>query len=268
MSIPYKAYPELFEMDRVQPAPDFVTPLIWWWGENYDLGHDGTLDEISIDCDVDYDEMMDESCITGIGISTDKGEAFIDDDIWYSEADAYIVHTADGCDMAFIYCESMWDAETQIFDITNGVAYAGTVNGWYEAETLTDPSHVPVNKYCNVAGTFAGEKIYKLGELGSFYSDDAYYTLLTDIEIKTVDVMDLPQILDPANDKTGEFRTVPAGSILLPLRTNDNDWIDFKVEKTGDEVRMYIERGEYESDQFLEDGRSLYDVFEAVYWAG
>ncbi|MBR0139812.1 MAG: DUF3298 domain-containing protein [Firmicutes bacterium] len=268
VNVPYRAYPELFNMELVEPAPDYVTPLIWWWGENYDLGHDGTFDEVGITCDIDYDEMMEEDYIVGIGVATEGGKAYVEEEIWYADATAYIVHTADGCDMAFIYCDSMWGGETQIFDITNDVAYAGTVSGWLEREILTDPSYVPVSKSCNVAGTFSGAKTYKFGELGSFYSDDPYYTLYTDLVIETIDVLELPLCVDPAEGKLGETRTLPAGSRLLPVRTNDYDWIDLKDLKTGEEVRMTVVSGDYESYQALPDGRTLNQIFDIVYWAG
>ena len=264
----YDEAPELFDMEWLAPAPDYVTPLISWWGSGYDLGHDGTLDEIWVETEGEYDDMIEEYYINSLSLTVGEETSEQIGDLWCSSVTPYIVHTQDGCDMAFIFCENMYEGFTEIFDVTDGIGYAGQVYGWYGYDILTDPSYVPVWKNCNVAGTFMGSRIYKVGEYGSFYSDDPWYTLETDIEMTTIDVLDLPLCKDPSASEFNDIETLPAGTGLLPLRTNDSDWIDLKDTSTGDEYRMFIETGEYESDQYLPDGRSLYDVFEIVYWAG
>lgn len=256
--------PGLLFDEKLLPPEEYVTPFVGWYPE-YDLNNDGVLDEITVYADGEYDSDLEENFYNSLTIITPFGSCE-DPDFYANDYEAFIVHLKDETEILAVTGGDWWGGEFYIYDITVVPASCGSISGWVDGEILTDPAKVLMSTNNQICGTFFGTKNYMFGEYGAFYSEDPVWILDTELEMTTTEALELPMVADfKVTQKTIKL---PAGSILNPVASDGASFIDLEDTKTGRTVRLEVTFGEYMSQQYLPDGRSIDDVFEMIYWAG
>lgn len=174
---------------------------------------------------------------------------------------AYIVR----CD-GEIYClvevdEASDDYKTYIFRLTEGKLekieeiYAGI------DENNVNVHEIIIEETIYLLGTYHGLKNYRFDENGKFVTEDTEY-LLAKNEMVLTTKTDIPVILEEMES------ILPAGSHIVLTATDNETYVKFSIQETGQQGMMLVERNENDYYQITINGINENDCFEMLPYAG
>ena len=124
---------------------------------------------------------------------------------------------------------------------------------------MTDPSDVCLGLDTQIAGTFYGVRHYSFGEYGIFDAQQPFYELYSELEMVSTEELELPVVDDPLKTTFARTRKFAAGTHFTVVRSDNNTYLDLKDTGSGTVVRLQVTFGEYQSDQYIYDGRLIED---------
>lgn len=174
--------------------------------------------------------------------------------------DAYLIRNGEE-----VYCLVELDMAsddyiTYVFRLTNGaIDEVAEVTGAIDAGNV-NAHQVMIESWVNMLGTYGGVKTYRFDEEQGFTTEDQEYRLLGNEQVLTT-TADLPVMLGDMES------TLPAGSHIVLNATDDESYVTFTIQETGQTGRLQVERNK-EEFQVMVYGISEYDCFEMLPYAG
>ena len=271
----FDEYPELFNKKYTVAPESYAVSLSGWSDVEFDMNpSDNKKDTIS----VGLSYYTEEGSYKDISLNL-NGNEFTVEDVYAFSAEYYLVNS-NGRYFVYLVPHGYNDyTNILIFDLNgNEIKEAGELDRtafkslvWEDENEDThqaklafnNPTQLVLETTFDILGTYAADKTYTVNsETGMPESADEFYTIdesfahvLTSKEAFNVKI--LP-------DMRPEL--IKAGSRFTLLRTDGKTYVDAKL-GDGRECRIKVER-DAESYHLFIDGKSEYDVFEAVYYAG
>ncbi|MCR5099178.1 MAG: DUF3298 and DUF4163 domain-containing protein [Lachnospiraceae bacterium] len=274
------SYDELAGLINEKYVPQKDLPLVTG-SSHFDIDSDGDLETIS-----SYTYYPDgEEGYARIKVNIDDQEYELTTDVLGYDLDQSIARTSGGKVMLLITGTMENDYRiTTVCDVTNGKLKeldSVWMNSWgrYDDDDLshsytyawTDPDAMPMSEHMDIMSTYYGEKTYKLGDNGSFTSDDEYFMIPNfSMPLKTIrDVT--ADVINEDGEVLEKDVVIPAGSEFYLYRTDGvrdekkdaiiDVWLN---EKGGKIIRLHF-GNEYPHKV---NGLDENELFEMVYYAG
>lgn len=165
-----------------------------------------------------------------------------------------------------LYClivvdEASDDYKTYIFRLTEGKLEK--VDELYAAidDSNINIEEIRVRETVYLLGTYGGEKTYFFDENGQFVTEDSEFALSQNEFVLTTKA-DIPVTLE------GTESVLPSGSHIILTATDDETYVKFTIQETGQEGMMMVERNENDYYQITVGGMNENDCFELLPYAG
>lgn len=162
-----------------------------------------------------------------------------------------------------------------VFDITDDNAeylgYFGHTSVYIDTldscEDFSDPENMLICNTEDVLGTCQCYDYYHIGEDGMPESNTNGALIFHNCSynITSNESMEL-DIVDDEGNPTGEKKTVAAGSLFVPVRTDMESWINAQLDD-GTMVRIYYEYDEEDYDYII-NGKSSDELFSGLEYVG
>lgn len=195
----------------------------------------------------------------------------------YSEFDeSYQMVTDD--DREYIYIDVALGNDyydVYVFDITDDNAkfagFFGHTNVYVEeldsGEDFSDPDNMLICNTEGVLGTCQCYDYYHIGEDGMPESNTNGATIfhVSSNNITSNESMEL-DIVDDEGNLTGDKMTVASGTTFVPVRTDQETWIDAEIDD-GTVVRIYYEY-DYDEYEYIINGKTSDEIFSGLEYVG
>lgn len=258
---------------------DYVIPFDPDEGVQADLDGDGDLEPLALSFTADENDY-----VTGGSISIDgKSMAlpFPETDFYGffydSNLETSLVHTGNGVLLLIDGGLDNDEHRTYLFSVTDSqVSYEGVIDATCGTEQygndvlFTDPSCVRFTRRSQFLGTAQVTQEYDLTSdaVTTPFTNYAVYVSSTDPVTNMVEVTGEAVELATGGsiEKTGGSVTIPAGTTLSRLYTDDESWVILQ-EEDGTLVQVSIEVSE-DGWPITYDGQDVTEVFDGIYFAG
>ena len=184
---------------------------------------------------------------------------------------AYIVRTETDIYCMLVVDEASDDYVTYIYRLTGGaIEKVDELAAAIDAGNI-NPQEVRMKTWVYMLGTYEGVKNYHFDENGEFISEDTEYQLPKNEYVLTTTV-DLPCMAENDEGELSEWK-LPAGSHIILTAADDNSYVRFSIQETGQEGILNVQRSEEEYYHITiggMDGETLdeNDCFEVLPYAG
>lgn len=180
----------------------------------------------------------------------------VDVDPTILERGVYHVYTGDGREYIYAMCDDVNDMEVfAVFDITGGKVKAVDcfyrdgvwidIDGDYEGSAIwTNPEKILLTNYGVGLGTFTYLTICHVGDDGMPVTDDEAYAIDDVVSDEITVTMAVPANIVENGEDTGKETTIPVGTVVVPIRCDDNSYIDVEADD-GTIYRIYFSSLEY-----------------------
>ena len=177
--------------------------------------------------------------------------------------DAYIVRSGDE-----IYClievdMASDDYVTYVYRLTDGVIEEVTILDAAIDQGNVNSDGIQMEFRVSLLGTYGAMKTYRFDENGMFATEDTEYALSRN-EYALTTVVDLPVLMDEEETE----HTLPAGSHIILTATDDETYVKFKLQETGQTGVLKVERNEEERYLITVNGMEEQECFEMLPYAG
>lgn len=153
------------------------------------------------------------------------------------------------------------DYVTYIYRLTDGVIEEiAEIDASIDAGNINTYGIV-MESWINLLGTYGGVKTYHFDENGGFSTEDTEYVLKRNEFLLTTTV-DLPVTLDEAPS------TLPAGSHIILNATDNETYVTFTIQETGQTGVLEIQRDTNDYFTISINGMNENDCFEVLPYAG
>ncbi len=252
---------------------------------------------IKVDAEYDYENggYMGEYPIKSITVNCDGNTCTTDNDssIAYSyDQDYYLIHNSDGNNYIYadIYQDNDWhsvlvfalgsDGKIRSLGETDGRINDSSAwnmdGGWYPS--VFDPERFELTSRADLLSTVGTTRYYHVGPDGKPEPDTVYYTITSDLTIKSTIVLsaellgetkDLTVNAPEVNERSGEIKKLPAGTGFLLWRTDNESYVDCVVKEDGKNnvYRLIVDYDENDGYRSI-DGMNIENCFEELFWAG
>ncbi len=244
--------PELFNEEFI-PAETgaYAIEIPMGMAVEFDLSGSGAADEVAV-----YPVKDEYDAIVSLDVAV-NGKALSDSSHYAYEMKAWLVSAEEaGQRKSFLYAEGLSDNDyltLYVYDLNGETPVrTGEMDGtgfekfWSaEEQTLFRKSFVDAESFgldtrLFVLGTFDGMKTYRVNPVdGVPYSEDEAYENRNEAMVLTT-----KKEMDAILTESGEKLTIPSGAQLLLIRTDEESYVDFRMED-GRECRMELDASEY-----------------------
>ena len=249
------------------------------YGKSWDDDSDKSLHFV-FDTDDQESEDSNEWDVTSLTLKCgDKSATASDLYFWYSYdmdyVDQYKVVTADGREYIYVCALSLDDlTDIIVFDMTGGDIKLAGVTSYYmdgvdpdsdhRGEFIfTDPENIYLADNCDMLGTFSCDARFVVGADGMpEFADKDYGIYWGDDKVRSLKDIKVTS-LNENYEEQGE-ETLPAGSSILPVRTDMKTYIDCRLDD-GKLIRLKYDSIDYPAKI---NGESVDDLFDNLMYAG
>lgn len=153
------------------------------------------------------------------------------------------------------------DYVTYIFCLTDGV-----IEKVAEVQAAVDSGNIGIHEirmesWVYLLGTYGGVKNYHFDEEGNFITEDTEYIFERN-EYALTTLVDLPITLEEGES------VLPAGSHIILNGTDDETYVKFTIQETGQTGVLKVQRGEEEYRNISINGMNENECFEDLPYAG
>lgn len=153
------------------------------------------------------------------------------------------------------------DYLTYVYRLTDGVIQEiAQIEGAVDTGNM-NTREIVMKSYVYLLGTYSGVKTYTFDGNGGFFTADTEYKLWQNGYVLTTKA-DLPVTLDDVQS------TLPAGSHIILNATDDETYVTFTIQETGQTGVLNVQRSEDDFNQITINGMSENDCFETLPYAG
>lgn len=153
------------------------------------------------------------------------------------------------------------DYETTIYRLTDGVIEkVSQIGAAIDGGNINSDS-VVMESWVYLLGTYGGVKTYQFDENGEFGTEDTEYVLHRNEFVLTT-TTSIPVTLDGAES------TLPAGSHIVINATDNETYVKFTIQETGQTGIMEVKRNETDYYNVTIGGMNENDCFEILPYAG
>lgn len=262
----FDEFPDMFNKDYVVTAPTYAVSLPIGMDMEFDLkADDGVYDSVCVE------EIPEQYGSYNMLRASVNDKTFTDEINYAYNFDAYLVHIGD---KNYIYSDSTTDNDYHMFSVLdiNGDAISQIdlqystgffteiiETGCTYKQVLNDPLYFALSTRFDILGTRSGVAHYRASETDGIpeMTDDAF-DIESDVGITTRIPLDAELLPDKENVQLSK------GTVLYPLRTDGNSYIDMKTED-GRELRFKYDKSEFPHKV---NGISEEECFETLIYAG
>lgn len=165
-----------------------------------------------------------------------------------------------------IYCLVQYDCAsddyvTNVYCLSDGVlSQTDHVEASVNPGSIS-PWKVDMETWVYILGTYGGKMSYHFTEEGKLLTEDMEYQLVENDFVLTT-TTDLPVSME-------EQETIlPAGSHVILTATDNESYVKFVIQESGQTGTLYLSRNEKEYYRIIVDGKDEYDCFEILPYAG
>lgn len=264
--IRYEEMPELFNEKYTETCKRYTRGFSLDDVQRLDINGDGEPEELLISRD--FNEYGDMS--TGIRIQIDS-EEYAFEALAYNYT-CYLVHLEDG--KWYLYVNSVSDndyrtlhvfdlngeepEEIQVLDGTGFHADYWEDTYEYPEDFFTNPDEFKLDVRTDLLSTILAFRSYRVGSDGSAETKEEYYYYDTDRELTSKVNLELEF------PESGEKEIVPAGSNFSFYRTDNEKFVDMKLDD-GRICRIEVDNSDW---PVLINGNDREDVFDGMIFAG
>lgn len=230
------------------------------------LGNSGEITNISVDMQFEYDEYG----VSGYNDITVKvGNNSVTTPAFAFEYTPYYIRSNEG---SYIYVSTTVENDytiAYVYDVSDGTPkFIDSFDG--EVKNLNDPTCFIMHHRCNLLSTYDVFAYYTIGDDGmpELLSEDFEVSEDNSFILNLVSTEDIDCEVFPNGDLNEETvtETIPSGTTFYFKRTDMETYVIFETD-TGKMLRMDVETSEDDFSPIV-DGRSAYDVFETLWYAG
>lgn len=269
--IPYDKMPELFNEKYIATCNAYTRAILLGNAEKIDINGDGEPEEILLTRDFgEYGEA--DGISTGIRVQIDSGAYSFESPAY--DYTCYLVHS--DTDKWYLYVDGLSDNDyhtLQILDLNNGTPeqiaimygtgfykqYLETDEGYdYLQDFFTNPEEFRLDVRTDLLSTILAFRSYRLGPDGNPEAKQEYYYFDTDRKLTSkIDLeLEFPE--------TGKKETVPAGSEFGFYRTDNENFVDMKLDD-GRICRVTVDNSDWPAQI---NGKEREEVFSGMVFAG
>ena len=268
----YSATPDLFVRDY-SVSGGYVSGLVE--KSLYDLGGDGTVDEIS------FFGIEDELNQYYTGVYVEKNGKETKHNLYGYCMDSFAVHTEDNSDYLYIITHMDNDGSNLlIFDLNGDIPSLveetnyGLCNSGLEEkniygyELITDIRDFNLYFCCDLLATFNATFKTSVGANGRpVLPEDGYYAVPENISTLESAKAFKADIVDESGQVVSKEVKIPAGETFKLIRTDGNTVVDARI-SDGRIVRLVLERGDDTFFATVNGQLSEEEAFKTLYYAG
>lgn len=175
--------------------------------------------------------------------------------------DSYIVRIGDNTYCMIEADMASDDYVTYIFCLTDGV-----IEKVAEVQAAVDSGNIGIHEirmesWVYLLGTYGGVKNYHFDEEGNFITEDTEYIFERN-EYALTTLVDLPITLEEGES------VLPAGSHIILNGTDDETYVKFTIQETGQTGVLKVQRGEEDYRNISINGMNENECFEDLPYAG
>lgn len=177
--------------------------------------------------------------------------------------DAYLLNSGDALYALVGFDLASDDYETYVYRLESGkLQEINWLRGRVDRNTLTADSFV-LETPVYMLGTYQARKTYRMGEGGKFFTEGTEYAFWNNEFVLTTKT-ELPVTLEGADN------ILPAGSNIVLTATDDETYVRFRIQETGQEGILAVERNPDPEvyPNITIDGKNENDCFELLPYAG
>lgn len=153
------------------------------------------------------------------------------------------------------------DYMTDVFRLTDGnLESISAIEGAIDEKNVNSDS-IDLERWVYILGTYGGTKTYHFAENGMLVTEDTEYELKNNAYVLTTKT-GIPVTIDDTEN------TLPAGSRIILTATDGESYVKFTIQETGQNGKMLLSRTEDGFAFEIVDGKTEYDCFEVVPYAG
>lgn len=153
------------------------------------------------------------------------------------------------------------DYVTCIFRLTDGkLEKIAEADGAIDEKNINSDA-IDLQRWVYILGTYGGTKTYHFAENGMLVTEDSEYELKNNAYVLTTKT-GIPVTIDDTEN------TLPAGSHIILTATDEESYVKFTIQETGQTGKMTLSRTEDGFAFEIVDGKTEYDCFEVVPYAG
>ncbi len=258
----FSEYPELFLQEYVSDASGLIRFSRWGYENTFDVTGDGEADTLSVSA-----YPSEDGSAAQCTVSVNGAEAVHEE---YGDfAGAWIFYGNDGRVWCYVHLNDVGDWPViDVFKLTGGTpVYVDNLT----AMTLQEPGGsadcFAMSTRTDFLGSYQAWRDYHLGADGMPEANTDYFDIYSyglgdqTLTVKTeIPATLLPQIDGPDGGET----TLPAGTVLRPVRTDRESWMIFEMEDGG-YCRVSVEGEPYSG---MIGGVNEFDCFDGLFYAG
>lgn len=269
--IPYDKMPELFNEKYIATCNAYTRAILLGNAEKIDINGDGEPEEILLIRDFgEYGEA--DGISTGIRVQINSGAYSFESPAY--DYTCYLVHS--DTDKWYLYIDGLSDNDyhtLQILDLNNGTPeqiaimygtgfykqYLETDEGYdYLQDFFTNPEEFRLDVRTDLLSTIPAFRSYRVGSDGNPEAKQEYYYFDTDRKLTSkIDLeLEFPE--------TGKNETVPAGSDFSFYRTDNENFVDMKLDD-GRICRVTVDNSDWPAQI---NGKEREEVFSGMLFAG
>ncbi len=153
------------------------------------------------------------------------------------------------------------DCVTYVYRLTDGtIREIAQIDGSVDSGNM-NPHEIIMKSYVYLLGTYSGIKTYTFDGKGGFFTADTEYQLWQNEYVLTTKT-DLPVTLE------GTESTLPAGSHIVLNATDNETYVTFTIQETGQTGELKVQRSEDDFNEVTINGMNENDCFETLPYAG
>lgn len=251
--LPYTEFGHYIKGDYLPDASEGIARLAK--NEELYLQLAGASEELPMMLKYDWKE-ENPSCSLWLGESEKQLDTFV------TLGDAYLIRRGEEAFCMVEVDTGSDDYVTYVYRLTDGgIEDIAQIDASVDAGNI-NAHEIVMESWVNLLGTYSGIKTYTFDENGGFTTEDTEYLLQKNEYVLTTAV-DLPITLEGAES------TLPAGSHIVINATDNESYVKFTIQETGQTGVLEVLRGE--GDDYYNvtvDGMNENDCFEFLPYAG
>ncbi len=261
VTVTFAEHPEYFKAEYIPQESGYIRQIDWGCGD-MDLTGDGAVDHLYVGSDVD-----ENNNINGYYVSLNDSTVTRPDQARLGVS--WVISDIDGRVWCYVqlYGDNDWPY-IDIYELTKGApAYVDTLQAMELSASCTGPENFCLASRLEFLGSYKGYEDYDLREDGHPSAHTETYAIYDyGMDGTLTAKCDLPALAGVNDYGTGGSEaTVPAGTVLHPVRTDGKSWMTMRTD-SGEYYRFDVDGDSYGTRNI--GGIPEFDCFDGLFYAG
>ena len=261
VSVTFAEHPDYFKPEYISQESGYIRQIDWGCGDT-DLTGDGAVDYLYVGSDVDGNNNV-------IGYYVSLNDETVSRPDQAQLGGSWVIGDINGRIWCYVqlYGDNEWP-HIDIYELTGGApAYVDTLQSMKLSASCTGPENFCLASRLDFLGSYMGYEDYDLKEDGLPSAHTETYAVYDyGMDGTLTAKCDLPALAGVNDYGTGGSEaTVPAGTVLHPVRTDGKSWMTMRSD-SGEIYRFDVEGDSYGTGSI--GGIPEEECFDGLFYAG